>query len=160
MRRRYERLVDSIASQASFQATPPRAEFLQYLRTSSRPGAPPPPPIDVRLTTSSTDTDFSPPELSARQYALMLLHVASQIEHALMVQYLYAAYSLGGSHRVARTPPAEEWRTVLLDREGGKWDTSGRSRTSSAFLAAPRRSNATTIPFTHRFTRSTLSSNR
>ena len=37
-----------------------------------------------------------PREISWRDYAVYLLHVAAEIEHSLMVQYLYAAYSLGG----------------------------------------------------------------
>jgi Ferritin-like len=37
-----------------------------------------------------------PAEFSWRDYSILLLHVASEIEHSLMVQYLYAAYSLGG----------------------------------------------------------------
>ncbi|WP_437590717.1 ferritin-like domain-containing protein [Sorangium sp. So ce1000] len=37
-----------------------------------------------------------PPEFNARDYTIMLLQIGAQIEHALMVQYLYAAYSLGG----------------------------------------------------------------
>jgi hypothetical protein len=38
-----------------------------------------------------------PPELTWPDYLLMLLHVGAEIEHALMVEYLYAAYSLGGN---------------------------------------------------------------
>lgn len=37
-----------------------------------------------------------PPEFSYRDYAVLLLHVGAGIEHALMLEYLYAAYSLGG----------------------------------------------------------------
>lgn len=37
-----------------------------------------------------------PPEFSPHQYAILLLHIAAEIEHALMVEYLYAAYALGG----------------------------------------------------------------
>src|SRR5205823_3927852 len=33
-----------------------------------------------------------------RDTAIYLLHVGSEIEHMLMVQYLYAGFSLGGSH--------------------------------------------------------------
>lgn len=56
-----------------------------------------------------------PPELTWRDYAIMLLHIASSIEHALMVQYLYAAYSLGGDqvpgeHR----QKVEGWRDSIL----------------------------------------------
>lgn len=36
------------------------------------------------------------PELSAHDEAVFLLHTAAEVEHSLMVQYLYAAYSLGG----------------------------------------------------------------
>ena len=38
-----------------------------------------------------------PPEFTWRDYTIFLLTIAAQIEHSLMVQYLYAAYSLGGS---------------------------------------------------------------
>lgn len=37
-----------------------------------------------------------PDEFTARDRAAYLLHVDAEIEHCLMVQYLYAAYSLGG----------------------------------------------------------------
>src|SRR5260221_10124422 len=56
-----------------------------------------------------------PPELSWHDTAVYLLHVAAEIEHALMVQYLYAAYSVGGPgvggelHERARA-----WREVIL----------------------------------------------
>lgn len=56
-----------------------------------------------------------PPELSWRDYTIFLLQVAAEIEHSLMVQYLYAAYSLGGSqvpqherHKVS------QWQQVIL----------------------------------------------
>lgn len=37
-----------------------------------------------------------PEEFNWHDHTVMLLHVAARIEHALMVQYLFAAYSLGG----------------------------------------------------------------
>jgi hypothetical protein len=37
-----------------------------------------------------------PPELTGTDYAMFLLRVAAEVEHALMVQYLFTAYSLGG----------------------------------------------------------------
>jgi hypothetical protein len=56
-----------------------------------------------------------PPEFSPRDYVIFLLHIVAEIEHSLMVQYLYAAYSLGGSgvpaHYQARVG---EWREVIL----------------------------------------------
>ncbi len=58
-----------------------------------------------------------PPELTWHDYAVFLLHIGAEIEHALMVQYLYAAWSLGGP----RVPANEEdrrkvhsWRTTIL----------------------------------------------
>ncbi len=36
------------------------------------------------------------PPLSPHDSAIFILHIASEVEHALMVQYLYAAFSLGG----------------------------------------------------------------
>jgi hypothetical protein len=37
-----------------------------------------------------------PEEMTWRDYLIMLLQIGSELEHGLMVQYLYAAYSLGG----------------------------------------------------------------
>jgi hypothetical protein len=42
------------------------------------------------------DVPVLPPEFNWRDYTVMLLHVAAEIEHSLMVQYLFAAYSMGG----------------------------------------------------------------
>jgi hypothetical protein len=56
-----------------------------------------------------------PPGFTGHDYATMLLHVAAEVEHALLVQYLFAAYSLGGpqvpeEHRKA----VQDWQTVIL----------------------------------------------
>ncbi|WP_375757714.1 ferritin-like domain-containing protein [Corallococcus exercitus] len=56
-----------------------------------------------------------PPEFNHRDYAIMLLQIGAQIEHALMVEYLYAAYSLGGP----QVPPEHQamvqgWQEVIL----------------------------------------------
>jgi hypothetical protein len=55
------------------------------------------------------------PEFNGHQYAIFLLYVDSGIEHALMVQYLNAAYTLGGpqvapEHR----PMVERWQESIL----------------------------------------------
>jgi hypothetical protein len=56
-----------------------------------------------------------PAELSWRDYAIFLLHTAAEIEHALMVQYLYAAYSLGGAQVPAEHRDAVRgWQEVVL----------------------------------------------
>ena len=46
---------------------------------------------------------------------MFLLHVAAEIEHSLMVQYLYAAYSLGGPHVPApHVQVARQWQEIIL----------------------------------------------
>jgi len=56
-----------------------------------------------------------PPEQSWHDYAVFLLHVAAEIEHSLMVEYLYAAYSLGGADVDRKWhEPARQWREVIL----------------------------------------------
>ncbi|MGW4113874.1 ferritin-like domain-containing protein [Actinosynnema sp. NPDC004786] len=56
-----------------------------------------------------------PPEFNWRDYTVMLLHVAAEIEHSLMVQYLFAAYSMGGP-QVPRElrDDVREWQEVVL----------------------------------------------
>jgi hypothetical protein len=56
-----------------------------------------------------------PAGFSGHDYAVYLLHIAAEIEHLLMVQYLYAAYSLGGA-QVPGTQQANvrRWQEVIL----------------------------------------------
>ncbi len=56
-----------------------------------------------------------PPEMSWKDYLLMLLHVAAEIEHGLMVEYLYAAYSLGGDEVPAGLEgKVKRWQNEIL----------------------------------------------
>lgn len=56
-----------------------------------------------------------PEEQSWHDYAVFLLHVAAEVEHALMVQYLYAAWSLGGPDvRGGDHDTARQEREVIL----------------------------------------------
>ena len=55
-----------------------------------------------------------PEEMSWRDYLVMLLHIAAEIEHALMVEYLYAAYSLGGPAVGAHTSTVRAWHDELV----------------------------------------------
>ena len=57
------------------------------------------------------------PGLTWHDHLVMLLHVAAEIEHGLMVQYLYAAYSLGGRDAAAkpkRQLMIRQWQESLL----------------------------------------------
>jgi hypothetical protein len=88
-----------------------------------------PPSADVLVGKSSPsqvnlyDSSLIPVEFSPRQYVIMLLHLAAEIEHSLMVEYLYAAYSLGGPgipkgyrEKVARW---KEWILGIAKEEMG-----------------------------------------
>jgi len=55
-----------------------------------------------------------PEEMSWRDYLIMLLHIASELEHALMVEYLYAAYSLGGPGAEQHPRQVREWHDAIL----------------------------------------------
>ena len=59
---------------------------------------------------------LSPPaEFSWREYAIFLLSMAAEIEHSLMVQYLYAAWSFGGPDVPA--PHQQEiatWQRIVM----------------------------------------------
>lgn len=50
----------------------------------------------LAVRTVEVETEVLPPEFNGRDYAIFLLRVAAEIEHALLVQYLFSAYSLGG----------------------------------------------------------------
>ena len=56
-----------------------------------------------------------PPEFSWHDYIIYLLSMAAEIEHSLMVQYLYAAYSLGGPQVPQRARnDVLEWQRIIL----------------------------------------------
>lgn len=56
-----------------------------------------------------------PPEFNGRDYTVLLLRVAAEIEHSLMAQYLFAAYSLGGPGVPAeRVVDVRAWQETLL----------------------------------------------
>jgi hypothetical protein len=56
-----------------------------------------------------------PKGMEWRDYLIMLLHIGAELEHSLMVQYLYAAYSLNDQTGSARQrQKVGEWRNLLL----------------------------------------------
>jgi hypothetical protein len=56
------------------------------------------------------------PALTARDWAIYLLHAAAEIEHSLMVEYLYAAMTLnpGASPDAARQQKVRRWKSTLM----------------------------------------------
>ena len=56
-----------------------------------------------------------PEELSWPDFLIMLLRIGAEVEHCLMVQYLYAAYTLGGDQvPLAQRPMVQAWQDSLL----------------------------------------------
>jgi hypothetical protein len=54
-------------------------------------------------------------EMTWHDQLILLLHLGAAFEHALMVQYLYAAYSLGGPQvAVELRPQVKEWQESIL----------------------------------------------
>jgi hypothetical protein len=69
----------------------------------------------------SADIGFTKPaELTWWDWTVFLLHTAAELEHALMVQYLYAAYSLAESNFLGPSLPpnaqtlVNHWRRTIL----------------------------------------------
>ncbi|MBR0773986.1 ferritin-like protein [Bradyrhizobium diazoefficiens] len=66
-------------------------------------------------TAAAKDKHELPAGFSGHDYAVYLLHIGAEIEHLLMVQYLYAAYSLGGPQVPrARQADVRRWQEVIL----------------------------------------------
>ncbi len=82
------------------------------------PGAPPStscPGTWASLPVGSAANPMVDPPLAARDEAIALLHATAEIEHSLMVQYLYAAYSIGEvPPGDAREPKVKLVRHLLL----------------------------------------------
>ncbi|MBO9732507.1 MAG: ferritin-like protein [Chitinophaga sp.] len=56
-----------------------------------------------------------PPEFNGKDYVTFLLHIDAEIEHGLMLQYLYAAYSLGGPQVPEKyRDQVSAWQEVIL----------------------------------------------
>jgi hypothetical protein len=55
-----------------------------------------------------------PAGITWRDHLILLLHIAAELEHSLMIEYLYAAYSLGGKDAPKEEPKVLEWRDAIL----------------------------------------------
>ena len=66
---------------------------------------------------ASFDIPAHDPPLAPRDEAIFLLHTGAEIEHALLIQYLYAAYSIRGAKDVSPEHAAKvrAWKATLLE---------------------------------------------
>jgi len=74
-----------------------------------------PRPVDTCL--QSSETLYLDVYKAPRERAAYLLKIAAEVEHSLMVQYLFAAWSLGPTHRFKpnQTELALSWRETILE---------------------------------------------
>jgi hypothetical protein len=70
---------------------------------------------DSKAITTTTKGIHIPPEFTSHQYAIFLLHIAAELEHMLMVEYLYAGFSLGGPQiPLEYHKQVAQWRETIL----------------------------------------------
>lgn len=68
------------------------------------------------VTESETEVPTFPIDLAPRDQAIALLLIGAEVEHALMVQYLYGAYSLDEEQPDEATRQlVRHWRSVILE---------------------------------------------
>jgi hypothetical protein len=92
-----------------------RSRIQRHLRSVLGAPIPVRPPRPGAAPGETIDPLVPPPELNGRDYAIFLLRVAAEIEHGLMAQYLFAAYSL----EPPSAPPAQHarvrrWQETIL----------------------------------------------
>ncbi|CDG83588.1 ferritin-like domain-containing protein [Janthinobacterium agaricidamnosum] len=94
------------------------ASTSQLPRTGTEHGLPQNPNLLFGVTADGATTSQAPLlnlEFSPRDYIAYLLSIDAEIEHCLMVQYLYAAYSLGGPQvPQAYRDVVRNWQEVIL----------------------------------------------
>jgi len=73
------------------------------------------PPMATLAAGAGAKADSPPAEFTWREYAVFLLSTAAEIEHSLMVQYLFAGWSLGGPQVPEEHHDAvARWRQIIL----------------------------------------------
>ncbi len=81
------------------------------------PPIPPAIPVEGAAGAPTQRVPTHDPPLAPRDEATFLLHIAAEIEHALMVQYLYAAYSLdpgAAGLSQAQSDQVRNWKRTIL----------------------------------------------
>lgn len=102
----------------------------------------------IRLDAKEGIRFVRPPGVAWRDYLIMLLHIASGVEHALMVQYLYAAYSLGGPHlNGAQAEKIARWQRSILNIAREEMGHLLTVQNILALLGAPPNFNRGETPF-------------
>ena len=96
--------------------------------------------------------DYQRPDMSARDYLVMMLTSGAEIEHALMVQYLYAAYSINGDQASeADQAMVEGWRASILSVAREEMGHLLTVQNVLVLLGAPVNLGREMLPWDHEF---------
>ena len=92
------------------------------------------------------------PDMSWRDHLVMMLTSGAEVEHALMVQYLYAAYSINGdqARRGARAM-VEGWRASILSVAREEMGHLLTVQNMLVLLGAPISFGREMMPWDHEF---------
>jgi hypothetical protein len=71
-------------------------------------------PVDLESVALAAPRYRRPDDLAPHDWAVLLLHSAAEVEHALMVQYLYAAYSLKADDSPIDGHDVAAWQAAIL----------------------------------------------
>lgn len=64
---------------------------------------------------AAEDSVIIPPEFNPKDWLSFLIHIDAELEHGLMVQYLYAAYSMGGDQIEEKDrEKVRRWQEIIL----------------------------------------------
>jgi hypothetical protein len=110
----------------------------------------PPPPRIVEMPDPAPIT--KPPDMSWRDHLIMLLTSGAEVEHALMVQYLYAAYSINGDQSdPERRALVEGWRSSILSVAREEMGHLLTVQNILVLLGAPISFDREMMPWDHEF---------
>jgi hypothetical protein len=113
------------------------------------------PDLDVGPVAAEARTAVTipkPQELTWWDWAVFLLHTAAEVEHALMIQYLYGAYSLADADFAGHAVPSDAadqtaaWRDTITAIAREEMAHLLTEQNLLRFIGGPSTSSARTSP--------------
>jgi hypothetical protein len=112
----------------------------------------PPPGIVAARRSLAPDHNYQRPDMSCRDHLIMMLMSGAEIEHALMVQYLYAAYSINGDQKSEELrAKVEGWRASILSVAREEMGHFLTVQNTLVLLGAPINIGREMIPWDHQY---------
>ena len=107
--------------------------------------------VGVRIKTGPVH-NYRRPDMSWRDHLVMMLTSGAEIEHALMVQYLFAAYSINGDQESEEDRAmVEGWRTSILTVAKEEMGHLLTVQNMLVLLGAPINLGREMMPWDHQF---------